>query len=96
MESYTSIGDAEQGTYRPPTTLDGAGNTSKSSNTHSEAPVRETAGFWVYIFQILFQVSLLFPLNHLVETEDCSMPSQSFKRTDKVFCCHRLVQALLC
>ncbi|EOA36926.1 hypothetical protein CARUB_v10009779mg [Capsella rubella] len=54
-ESYTSIGDAEQGTYRPPITLDGTANTSKSPNTHSEAPVRETAGFWVYIFQILFQ-----------------------------------------
>ncbi|KAL1222817.1 hypothetical protein V5N11_022125 [Cardamine amara subsp. amara] len=54
-QSYASIFDAEQGTYRPPITLDGTGNTSKSSNTHLESPVRETAGFWVYIFQILFQ-----------------------------------------
>ncbi|ESQ35787.1 hypothetical protein EUTSA_v10008229mg [Eutrema salsugineum] len=56
IESYISIGDAEQGTYRPPvTTLDGAGNTSKPANTHSEVSVRETAGFWVYIFQVHFQ-----------------------------------------
>ncbi|CAN8294378.1 unnamed protein product [Cochlearia groenlandica] len=54
-ESYTSIVDTEQGTYRPPSTVEDAGNMSKSSNTHSEAHVRETAGFWVYIFQILFQ-----------------------------------------
>lgn len=96
MESYTSIGDAEQGTYRPPITLDGMENTSKSPNTHSEAPVRETAGFWVYIFQILFQVRVFFLLNHLVENEDCTMPSQSFKRSNKVLCCGRLVQVLLC
>ncbi|AEE28620.1 hypothetical protein AtNW77_Chr1g0011291 [Arabidopsis thaliana] len=55
MESYTSIGDTEQGTYRPPIALDGEGNTSKASNRPSEAPARKTAGFWVYIFQILFQ-----------------------------------------
>lgn len=60
MESYTSIGDAEQGTYRPPITHDGAGNTSKPSDTHCELPMRETAGFWVYIFQIIFQVSVFF------------------------------------
>uniref|UniRef100_A0A1J3EWJ7 Transmembrane protein n=1 Tax=Noccaea caerulescens TaxID=107243 RepID=A0A1J3EWJ7_NOCCA len=56
VESYTSIGDAEQGTYRPPIiTPDEVGNTPKSPNTHPQAPTRETAGFWVYIFQVLFQ-----------------------------------------
>ncbi|CAH2038353.1 unnamed protein product, partial [Thlaspi arvense] len=58
IESYTSIGDAEQGTYRPPITLEGAAKTSNSPVTHSEAAVRETAGFWVYIFQVLFQANL--------------------------------------
>ncbi|CAN7019993.1 unnamed protein product [Brassica rapa subsp. trilocularis] len=54
-ESYTSIHDPEQGTYRPPITGDEAGTTPKSPIEHSEAPVREAAGFWVYVFQIQFQ-----------------------------------------
>ncbi|KAG2267875.1 hypothetical protein Bca52824_062430 [Brassica carinata] len=56
-ESYTSIHDAEQGTYRPPITRDEAGRTiPKSPIAHSEeAPVREAAGFWVYVFQVQFQ-----------------------------------------
>ncbi|KAH0877143.1 hypothetical protein HID58_064537 [Brassica napus] len=55
IESYTSIHDPEQGTYRPPITSDGAGTTPKSPIEHSEAPVREAAGFWVYVFQVQFQ-----------------------------------------
>ncbi|CAH8338881.1 unnamed protein product [Eruca vesicaria subsp. sativa] len=54
--TYTSIGDAEQGTYTPPIIFEEAVNTAKPcGNTHSEAPLREAAGFWVYIFQVLFQ-----------------------------------------
>ncbi|KAL0651184.1 hypothetical protein Bca4012_093875 [Brassica carinata] len=45
--TYTSIGDAEEGTYRPPFILEEAANTSKPCGT--------PAGFGVYIFQVLFQ-----------------------------------------
>lgn len=85
VESYTSIGDAEQGTYRPPITPDEVGNTPKSPDTHPQAPIRETAGFWVYIFQVLFQVSVfsfLTLLDHLVEgVEDCTMTKFSVWQT---------------
>ncbi|KAF8108083.1 hypothetical protein N665_0115s0091 [Sinapis alba] len=53
--TYTSIGDAEQGTDTPPIIHEEAANNSKPYGTDSEATVREPAGFWVYIFQVLFQ-----------------------------------------
>lgn len=58
--AYRASLDAEQGTYIAPTLGESAdmSSLSKSSETCEEAHSHHTAGVWVYIFQIIFQVIL--------------------------------------
>ncbi|KAB1207884.1 hypothetical protein CJ030_MR7G024246 [Morella rubra] len=56
--AYCASLDAEQGTYIAPTLGESAdmSSLSKSSETCEEAHSHHTAGVWVYIFQIIFQM----------------------------------------
>lgn len=56
-ETYNGTSDAEQGTYvKNPNASKGE----KHSESNQPRQVRQTAGFWGYIFQIVFQVN---PIN---------------------------------